>query len=491
VRGRGRSWQRQRPASREEGFVIMTAKASTRVDPLKLVSRLIDCGNVDTVYRDVYLQRARTLLAGVLPVEEFRRIEQQEAELATLPLVIGRAMEKADWPQVKELSERTEALRQAVESGRGQMETAHGVYAVTDVKLDPFSPGLRAFTRLAEKDLAALRTRAVEHLTALELADAPWKGFYGGRRAALQALALTISEQSVTEVASGDPREAAERALRSGDMKGLAKLADALTVAVTPGKRAPGSPRPTARQVPASEKPSTDLLTTYSDDTLKGARRLGLAVRRLESRGELASLRQYAWNPLVADASGRIKVKQVPLPAGTPEGFRERLEMLIIHPLVNSGGARHLPKLVAEDVLVETFPDPKEGEQPPASGVLAALELPGRRGVSRIAIEEALLAHGAGLLQKELGLDPRVFRLVCVPPDVHLRLGEAEGWGRQSFWTHFDGYLIMADGRLRALAGGDVRFGGLYDLLGIGRDYDSDRVMARFAVVRRERMVAW
>jgi len=49
----------------------------------------------------------------------------------------------------------------------------------------------------------------------------------------------------------------------------------------------------------------------------------------------------------------------------------------------------------------------------------------------------------------------------------------------------------MADGRLLALAGGDVRFGGLYDLLGLSRDYDSDRVVARFAVVRRERMVAW
>jgi len=33
--------------------------------------------------------------------------------------------------------------------------------------------------------------------------------------------------------------------------------------------------------------------------------------------------------------------------------------------------------------------------------------------------------------------------------------------------------------------------GGLYDLLGISRDYDSEQVMARFAVVRRERMVAW
>jgi hypothetical protein len=179
------------------------------------------------------------------------------------------------------------------------------------------------------------------------------------------------------------------------------------------------------------------------------------------------------------------------LPAGTPEAFRERLEMLMIHPLVNSGGARHLPTLVAEDVLVEDFPDPKEGDETPASELLAILRLPSRRGLPRIAIEQALLAHGAEVLENQLGLDPRGFRLVCIPPDVHLRLGERESWGRQPFWTHFDGYLVMADGRLRALAGGDVRYGGLYDLLGISRDYDSDRVMARFAVVRRERMVAW
>jgi hypothetical protein len=76
-------------------------------------------------------------------------------------------------------------------------------------------------------------------------------------------------------------------------------------------------------------------------------------------------------------------------------------------------------------------------------------------------------------------------------PDVHLPLGEGEGWGRQPFWTHFDGYLVMADGRLQALAGADVRFGGLYDLLGLSRDYDSDHMIVRFAVVRRERMVAW
>ncbi len=474
----------------------MTSKAGD--DPLVSVATLTESGSVDTVYRDVYLDRARTLLAGVLSIEDFRRIEQQQAELATLPLMIGRALEKADWPQVKELSGRTEALRHAVEGKRRQMETARMVYAVTDVRLDPFSPGLQQFSGVAARDLPALRTRAVERLAELERADAPWKDFYGGRRAALQALALTTSEQSGTGAASMDPREAAQMALKSGDMRGLEKLADTLMAAMTPAKRGAAAHEPAARSTPAParstpapERMSADLLTPYSDDTLKAARRLGLAARRLESRVELASLRQYVWNPLFSDESGRVDVKRVPLPAGTPEAFREVLEMFMIHPLVNSGGARHLPTLVAEDVLVEDFPDVKEGEQPPLSDLLSALGLPGRRALPRIAIEQALLAHGARIVEKELRLDPKAFRLVCVPPDVHLRLGEAEGWGRQPLWTHFDGYLVMADGRLRALAGGDVRHGGLYDLLGIGRDYDSDRVVARFAVVRRERMVAW
>ena len=165
----------------------------------------------------------------------------------------------------------------------------------------------------------------------------------------------------------------------------------------------------------------------------------------------------------------------------------------MIHPLVNSGGARYLPSLVAEDVLVEDFPIPwtVKHHRRGASEEPGTLRSP---RVARIIIEQALLMHGASILQNELGLDPHVFRLVCIPPDVYVRLGEAEGWGRQPFWTHFDGYLIRTlDGQLRlqALAGGDVRFGGVYDLLAVGRDYDSDHLLARFAVVQRARMVAW
>jgi hypothetical protein len=42
-----------------------------------------------------------------------------------------------------------------------------------------------------------------------------------------------------------------------------------------------------------------------------------------------------------------------------------------------------------------------------------------------------------------------------------------------------------------AMAGGDIRFGGVYDLVTIGREYESDRLIVGFAVVRRERIEVW
>jgi hypothetical protein len=473
----------------------MTAKSKTEGGPLEAVSTLIEIGKADTVYRDVYLERARALLEGVLSPEDFHRHEQQRAQLSELPVAIARAVERADWPAVKELSGRAQTLRRAAEGKRGLIETAREVYAVADVRLDPFSPGLLPFVRLATKDLATLRTRVVGQLTALEGLDAPWRDFYRGRRAAFQALVVATAKpgSAAAPIAAGaDPRKAAADALKQGDMKRLEKLADTLMAGRPAAKEKPSTPGPAAAATPEQgQPPARELVGFFSADTVTRARRLGLALRRLQPRTEVAGLRQYAWNPLFSDESGRLSAKAVSLPGGTPEAFRERLEILMIHPLVNSGGARHLPTLVAEDVLVEDFPDFKTGEEPLGSELLTALGLPGRRAVPRIAIEQALLARGGRVVEGALGLDPHAFRLVCIPPDVHLRIGEEEGWGRQPMWTHFDGYLVMADGRLRALAGGDARFGGLYDLLGIGRDYDSDRVIARFAVVCRERMVAW
>jgi hypothetical protein len=459
-----------------------------------LVTSLIDVANIDTVYRDVYLDRARTVLAPALPREEFRRLEQQRAALEELPRTIARALDTGNWPAVKDLSRRAQDLKRAIETRGTLLATARSVYDVRDVRLDPFSPGLQAFTRVPVRELPALRTRAMQLLETLERDDVVWKDFYALRRRAFEARADTASEATDTDAvasSSTDTLERARQALHAGDMTRLSAVADALIAAEAPCEPTPSRPATGGATARAEREGTPELQpAVYVSETLERARRFGFASRHVEPRPEISSLRRYAWTPL-SDEPGHVAAARPPLPAGLPEGVQDGLAVFMIHPLVNSGGARYLPSLVAEDVLVEDFPDPAEGQAPPPSELVKQLGLPGRRGLPRVVIEQALLMHGARILEHELGLDPRVFRLTCIPPDVYVRVGEADGWGRQPFWTHFDGYLVMPDGRLRALAGGDARYGGLYELLAVGRDYDSDRLLARFAVVQRARMAAW
>jgi len=163
----------------------------------------------------------------------------------------------------------------------------------------------------------------------------------------------------------------------------------------------------------------------------------------------------------------------------------------MVHPFINSGGARYLPRFAAEQVLVEDFPEDEGsvGAQGLAP-LLSALGLKKRTAVSRLEIEQALLQHGPQIVKDELGLEPQEFRLLCIPFDLYSRLGPARGWGQQKLWTHFDGYQVLKGGRLRALVGGDVRYGGIYDLCSISRADEREGVIACLAVVRRERLVA-
>ena len=168
-----------------------------------------------------------------------------------------------------------------------------------------------------------------------------------------------------------------------------------------------------------------------------------------------------------------------------PEPLKETLDLLMLHPFINSAGVRYLPRFVPELVLVEDFPE--EEKYASASELFSALGLPRRTALSRMEIDQALLRRGAQIVKSELGLDPQEFRLACIPFDLYSRLAETRGWGRQKSWTHFDGFQIWKGGRLRALVGGDVRFGGRYDLCSISRADERDGVVARFAVIRRER----
>ena len=103
-------------------------------------------------------------------------------------------------------------------------------------------------------------------------------------------------------------------------------------------------------------------------------------------------------------------------------------------------------------------------------------------------IESALMHSGSETLKNVLGLDPLEFRMICIPWDLYVRFGRDRGFAKWPHWTHFDGYQVMGGNRLRALAGGDGRFGGESDLVSISPSDARESVYARFAVVRRARM---
>jgi hypothetical protein len=180
-------------------------------------------------------------------------------------------------------------------------------------------------------------------------------------------------------------------------------------------------------------------------------------------------------------------LKDVPEADMVTEPLVEIAAQFSLHPYVNSGGARYFPILAdSEFVLIEDFPEGAGGE---GAELLSVLGIKQRGGLSRVEIEAALRQRGGQVLQEKLGLDPRAFRLVCVPFDVYLRVGRDRGWGQQQHWTHIDGYQVMEGGRLRALVGGDVRYGGLFDLCSISPSDQREGVRTRFAVVHRERLL--
>ncbi len=453
------------------------------------VAGLIELGRSDTVYRDLYLRRAKDIVKPLLSKEDYRELARQQSLLANLPEQIHHAIELGDWPKVKELSARLRSLRQSMDQKKGLINLGKQIYDVHDVPLDPFSPGLQPLAGVTAKELPQLRDRVVKELTALEDGDPKWLDLYAQRRAAFRTLTLTPSEKRRSTAAQLQ-HEALE-ALTDGNLERLEQVADSLLREAELSEDALSAPPADKNSV------SGDLLFSFSEDTLARAEELELVPARTEAWDQkFARLcRRYAWYPTFTEhlstQGGAVPIPDLSLPADTPETVKNRIQLFALHPFVNSGGARFLPSLVAEDFLVEDFAEPEKGMDAPNPELLSALGFSKRSELTRLQIDRALFEHGPRIVEENLNLDARVFRLVCIPPDLYLRYGLTQGWGEQQIWTHLDGYQVMRDRKLRALAGGDVRFGGVYDLVSIGVNYETERIIVRFAVVKRQRMCAW
>ena len=156
-----------------------------------------------------------------------------------------------------------------------------------------------------------------------------------------------------------------------------------------------------------------------------------MAPVRTQSRRQFAYLMPHGWQPSFRKDEVRKwskeKLSRLNYPADTTDCAREAIDFFLLNPFITSAGTRYRVCLVAEDLLLEDFPEPDSRAEVP-SKLLNMLKLNSRWGISRIEIENALLEHGFEVLN-ELQLDPEVFRLIAIPADLYTHLGPQQRLG--------------------------------------------------------------
>ena len=462
----------------------------------KVVGLLIEVANADTIYRDLYLRRARQLLSATLDESAYRAIGSTEKEIEDLMRRSRSAVLQRDWSQAAELSARADGLRQRKAAMGSLASIGKDVYDADTVAFDPFSPGKHLGPQ-SEANQPVARKQLMDNLASLSKLDPSFAASYEKRRDYFAGLELagTAASQKSSQRDRGQMERLAIEAAEKGDTATLQRLAKELRDWKESGTATVST---SASTVMTRYECPVDLAVPFAPDVIARARELGLAEAHTAPFSEIAAAREaiytHVWQPIPAnpdmEREGVLRAQALTETKIPEQILTEDVKVLfgqfVQQIFVNSGGARYLPPLSAERTLIEDFAEEAAADAP--SKLLEALGLAKRSTLSRTGIETALARSGGEIVEKRLGLDPLEFRLVCIPYDLYLRFGRDCGFGQWPHWTHFDGYQVMAGNRLRALVGGDGRFGGLNDLVSISPSDARDGVYARFAVVRRARM---
>jgi hypothetical protein len=462
--------------------------------PAAVIGLLARAADGDTLFRDLYLLRARELLAPVFAESRYRAALSERDEAARAMEHARIATAQREWDRVRELSGRAAALQRGLEATRDLFTLGESIYEAPAVAIDPFAPGT---SPAKGADLHTVHADVLDALTKLGTADSARADLYAARKTAVAALRPPAASAAASErKPAGGAEQRARLAAERGDADQLRQLAEEMIASSKPTEPTPGQAEAARARF---EAPSV-LAEPFPQAAIERGGALGLeSVQSHAVAGVTEAVREffdrYGWGPATPElGKAREGVTQLRALAAehmshpeTADTAAETVSLFATQVFVNSAGLRYVPLPAdTEPCLVESAPEGDES----VTELLKALGLPKRRGLARTDIEHALLLHGAKVLEERLGLDPREFRLVCIPPDLYLRVGRERGWGQRPEWTHYDGYRVLQRGRLLALVGGNSKYGGLVDLCGISPTDERDNVFARFAVVRRARLGA-
>ena len=465
---------------------------------LAMVADLITAADGDVQYRDVYLRRAAEVLTPIVSESGWESALLRRDQLTRLLGQARAALTREDWAQVRDFGTRAADLQRTLDAEKRILDVAEAVYGASAVALDPLSPGLARYVK-RWSGAAQAQADVVAVLAKLAGQDATARDVYRARERAVGAVAVPKAATSAGGTAAPRAANASQNALQAIE-RGDAAALQALAESMVGGRAATPAAGAGAAAAAHAELTVPDVLGEPLPEACRSrAASLGLEyVEVTLASPSLATaitdfIAQYALSASAAtfdrarDGVARLTMAagEVQVPRDVAALFAETVSLFALHLYVNSAGIRYVPvPAPREALLVEGH---AEGDET-MTALVRELCLPQRRGLARNDIETALWKHGPRLVSERLGLDPLAFRLVCVPPDLYMRVGRDRGWGRREEWTHFDGYQVMSGGRLRALVGGNARFGGLFDLCSLSRDDGRDNTLVRFAVVRRERL---
>src|SRR6185369_1058927 len=195
----------------------------------QVASLLIEAANTDTVYRDLYLRRARELFSSTLDESAYRGVKSSEKNIEDL---IGRgrlAVLQRNWDQAAQLSAQVESLRQRKAAMSPLAAIGKELYDADTVAFDPFSPGKHLGPQ-AEAKQPELRNRLLETLASLAKLDPSFGSSYQKRSRYFSGLQLTSStaSQKTAQRDRAQTERLALEAAEKGDAAALQRLAQEL-----------------------------------------------------------------------------------------------------------------------------------------------------------------------------------------------------------------------------------------------------------------------
>src|SRR5688500_13649579 len=100
------------------------AKATVSATPQEMISSLVEISKLDTLYRDLFFQRALELMDTVLSQDAYMNVKASAASLGMREQQLRGAIERGEWKKTAELTERVRRIRESVARASQSMQLA-------------------------------------------------------------------------------------------------------------------------------------------------------------------------------------------------------------------------------------------------------------------------------------------------------------------------------------------------------------------------------